>query len=132
VVFESKTHQQEEVMQTEKSETHVYLWRDIHFAAQVGRYKNRVNFVVFKIEEYVSGIPFYLSDNSVSCEFTDDPDRAIPYFAGHMTFDGCVNGEFNEEGLLLHWCSIEQVQQFNRMLTRLYKAANKLRRTMCD
>jgi hypothetical protein len=108
---------------------HTFLWFDIGYAAEMEECgQSRVNFIVFRIVDRVDNLPLYQFDGGHLDSVTGDIDKAVPFFEGSMEIDGCVNAEFNQEPMLVHFCNLEQVIRFNAMTVRLYETAAELLR----
>lgn len=112
-------------MKTE-TDTHVHLWFDIGFAAEMQFSDGLVNFIVFRIVGRKDGRLLYQLDGEDLDSTTEDRDKAVPFFEGEMEVSGRVNGEVNQEPMLVQFCTMEHVYRFNCMTVRLYRAAAQL------
>jgi hypothetical protein len=107
---------------------HTFLWFDIGYAAEMECSQSGVKFIIFRIVNRVDNRPLYQFDGEHLDSVTGDIDKAVPFFEGSMEIDGCVNAEFNQEPMLVHFCNLELVKRFNSMTVRLYETAASLLR----
>jgi hypothetical protein len=109
------------------NEKHVFLWFDLSYAAEMILVdKSYVLFYVYRIVHKVGHRVFYQFDGEDRDSQTTEMDKAVPFFEGRMDIIGCVEGEFNQEPMLVHFCSAEDVILFNQMTLRVYQSAKAL------
>jgi hypothetical protein len=102
-------------------------WDDIMYGATFDAHEHYVNVRAFTIYKMSDGSYEYQDAEAHSSPSpVADIDKAETFVRGSIKWDGCSNLEFNDDEVMLHFCSKEGAMNVGVLLGRLYDVAREM------